>query len=115
MRAVIARTLIAAALSVSVAHAACTRLEFAELESISTPQLLKMRCQYYDEMTRWVNLTPAGAKPTAAEARVVLHNANACATEIQRMDRIIVRKESIQGDDAQVATAITQRCSGLTK
>lgn len=83
----------AAFLAVVAQAEPCAKLEFAELDSLPKEELLRMRCQYLDQM-----LDPGLNIGT----RWGLAVANRCATETGRMDRILARKYALKntGDPA---------------
>ena len=71
----------------------CAKLEFAELDSMPKEELLRLRCEYNQQMLD-PNLLQAG--------KWGLNVANRCADESARMDRIIARKYQLKnkGDDS---------------
>lgn len=77
-----------------VAAQTCTRLEFAELDSLPKEELLQMRCRYDARMID-PKLLGAG-QYGAAEAQK-------CAEEAVRMDRIIARKYQLKNKGADPA------------
>lgn len=101
----------------SGAALACEKLEFAELDSMKREQLLRMRCEYRDEMFRWVDIAGAQARSgrSVTAAQVDLNRGNRCAQELDRLDRILGRKYAIQGDDKAVAIRVNDMCGAPAK
>lgn len=97
----------------TAAGAQCTRLEFAELESLTPDQLLRMRCDYQIAMYQAIDSASQASKSSTLAANAVLARGNACAVEIGRMDRILARTLNIPGDEGAVIKELGYRCQAL--
>ena len=65
----------------------CKAIEFAELESLPKEELLAMRCESVAIAMRQ-DLSPPGARQS-----------DNCFAEVKRMDRILIRKYEVTGDE----------------
>jgi hypothetical protein len=89
----------------STAGATCTKLEFAELDSMSKDELVKMRCKYEKESDA----------PHHPEAGLAVHTRELdaliyCNEQIQRMNRILLRKY-FPGEEGRKQLGATCRVS----
>lgn len=110
MRAALA---LACCLLSAAAHSQCARLEFAELESLTPEQLLRMRCEYYGSMLEATNAASAASRTSMAAANAMLTRSNGCAVEVSRMDRILARKIPINGSEVAVMDDLFKRCRAI--
>lgn len=78
----------------------CQRLEFAELESLSKEELLKIRCDYQK----------TAFDPAMLQNRAGLAVANRCASETERMDRILARKYQLKATGDAVYLEVNALC-----
>lgn len=95
-----------------VAHAAaeCRAIEFAELESLRADQLLAMRCEYRRQMHESINAAHAAASRSVPAANAGLAQANRCAQELTRLDRILGRRLALPGSDDAISVHINGLC-----
>lgn len=86
-RAALSSALAALLLAGAACAEPCAKLEFAELDSLPKDDLLRMRCEYNQQM-----LDPQLLKAGSYGLGV----ANRCAAETGRMDRLIARKYQLK-------------------
>lgn len=73
-------------------------------------QLLRMRCDYRQSVSAWMDIATKTAKTSIYAAQSDMAHANRCAQEVERLDRLLARKMAIQGDERQVALELNATC-----
>ncbi len=92
-----------------VASAApCPRLEYAEMDAMSTDDLLTLRCEYSATMYEIVSKVNTGS---VREGIYFLNLSEQCAQEANRMDRLLARKLGIKGGLDDAIREVSLRCA----
>jgi hypothetical protein len=76
----------------------CQKLEFAELESLSKEELLRLRCDYYDNELQAIDLEYKSV--ISGKNGVYWESASTrCDEELTRMDRVLTKKLNLKPRD----------------